>query len=74
MEGTRRRGRRRVNRRLNVRKRQRGKVVRSFCDVHDLGFFSFLLSWMEANRRHENMEEKRRENMKEKGKQRSCSM
>ena len=31
MEGKRRRGRRRVNRRLHVRKRQRGKVVRSFC-------------------------------------------
>ena len=59
MEGMR-TGRRRVNGRFNVTKRQRGKVVRSFCDVHDLGFFSFLLLWMEANRRPENMEEERR--------------
>ena len=60
MEGMRRTGRR-VNRRFNVMKRQRGKVVCSFCDVHHLGYFSFLLSWMEANRRHENMEKERRE-------------
>ena len=61
MEGMRRTGRRRVNRRFNVTKRRRGKVVHSFCDVHHLGFFSFLLSWSETNRRHDNMEEERRE-------------
>ena len=64
MKGTRRRGSRRVDRRLNVRTRRRGTVVCSFCHVHDFRFFYFLLSWSEANRRHDNMEEERRENMK----------